>query len=410
MHYAQSMGLPNGKTEAWYVLSAAPGAKVALGLKQRLTPQQLREAVDDGSISDLVVWQAVSADDVIFVPAGTIHAIGAGLVIAEIQQRSDATFRLFDHGRQRELHIESAIAVADAGPAHFQVRPNRLTDERTLLVSNSHFVFERIDLAPNSLGAWKRNERPGFSFLSGGAVAGSFDIAAGDAVFAQSDRVDIHAGTTGMVGLVAYTGGGPVPHLLRRLAQPGSTDATAASRGSGANLPHSSKGGLDRQPPGNNEMKPLQRVAFIGNHLPRRCGIATFTHDLHRAVSTARPDLETCVVAMTDPGRTYDYPPAVRFQIRDDAIGDYVQAAEFLNTAGFDVVSLQHEYGIFGGEAGGNIIELLSRLEMPIVTTLHTVLSQPTPVPARRDASDHRCFDEDRRHVGKRPRTPPFRS
>ena len=127
-------------------------------------------------------------------------------------------------------------------------------------------------------------------------------------------------------------------------------------------------------------MKQLQRVAFIGNHLPRRCGIATFTHDLHRAVATARPDLETCVVAMTDPGRTYDYPPAVRFQIRDDVIGDYVQAAELLNNAGFDVASLQHEYGIFGGEAGGNIIELLSRLEMPIVTTLHTVLSQPTPV------------------------------
>ena len=127
-------------------------------------------------------------------------------------------------------------------------------------------------------------------------------------------------------------------------------------------------------------MNRLQRVAFIGNHLPRRCGIATFTHDLHRAVATARPDLETCVVAMTDPGRTYDYPPAVRFQIRDDVIGDYVQAAEFLNHEGFDVVSLQHEYGIFGGEAGGNILELLSRLEMPVVTTLHTVLPQPTPI------------------------------
>ena len=99
-------------------------------------------------------------------------------------------------------------------------------------------------------------------------------------------------------------------------------------------------------------MNPLQRVAFIGNHLPRRCGIATFTHDLHLAVSTAGPDLETCVVAMTDPGRTYDYPPAVRFQIHDETIDDYVQAAEFLNNAGFDVVSLQHEYGIFGGEVG----------------------------------------------------------
>ncbi len=127
-------------------------------------------------------------------------------------------------------------------------------------------------------------------------------------------------------------------------------------------------------------MKQLKRVAFIGNYLPRRCGIATFTHDLHRAVATARPDLETCVVAMTDPDQTYDYPPPVRLQIRDEVIGDYVQAAECLNNAGFDVVSLQHEYGIFGGEAGGNIVELLVRLEMPIVTTLHTVLSQPTPI------------------------------
>ncbi len=125
-------------------------------------------------------------------------------------------------------------------------------------------------------------------------------------------------------------------------------------------------------------MKQLQRVAFIGNYLPRRCGIATFTHDLHRAVSTARPDLETCVVAMTDADRTYDYPPAVRFEIHDETIGDYVKAAEFLNSAGFDVVSLQHEYGIFGGEAGSNIIELLSRLEMPVVTTLHTVMANPT--------------------------------
>jgi glycosyltransferase involved in cell wall biosynthesis len=127
-------------------------------------------------------------------------------------------------------------------------------------------------------------------------------------------------------------------------------------------------------------MKLLQRVAFIGNYLPRLCGIATFTQDLHRAVSTTRPDLETCVVAMTDSDRTYDYPPAVRFEIHDETIGDYVKAAEFLNGSGFDVVSLQHEYGIFGGAAGGNIIELLSRLEMPVVTTLHTVLAKPTAI------------------------------
>jgi len=224
--YAQSMGLPNGKTEAWYVLNAAPGAKVALGLKRRLTQQQLREAVDDGSIRDLVVWSTVLPDDAIFVPAGTIHAIGAGLVIAEIQQRSDATFRLFDHGRQRELHIEKAIAVAIPGPARFRSRPNRFSDQRTLLVSGPHFVLERIDLPPSSTWCLEAKRETWLLVLSGDAIAGSFDVAAGDAVFAQSDRVVIRAGTIGMVGLVAYTGIGPVAHLLRRLAQASSTEAT----------------------------------------------------------------------------------------------------------------------------------------------------------------------------------------
>ncbi len=126
-------------------------------------------------------------------------------------------------------------------------------------------------------------------------------------------------------------------------------------------------------------MSALQRIAFIGNHLPRRCGIATFTHDLHRAVSLERLDLETGVVVMNDGGRTYDYPTAVRFQVQDELIADYIDAAEFLNKSSFDVVSLQHEYGIFGGEAGSNIVELLSRLELPVVTTLHTVLAEPTP-------------------------------
>src|SRR3954469_20497780 len=104
--FARSMGLPNGKTEAWYILSASPGAKVALGFDRRLTSQQLRQSIADGSISDLVLWQTVVPGEVIFVPAGTVHAIGGGLVIAEIQQRSDTTFRLFDYGRQRDLNVD----------------------------------------------------------------------------------------------------------------------------------------------------------------------------------------------------------------------------------------------------------------------------------------------------------------
>jgi mannose-6-phosphate isomerase len=205
--YARSMGMPNGKTEAWYVLSATPEARIALGLKRRLTRQQLREAIDDGSISDLVAWQAVCAGDTAFVPAGTIHAIGAGLVIVEIQQRSDATFRLFDHGRGRELHIEDAIAVADAGPADLHVTPSRLTDNRTLLTSNSHFTFEKIDLAPNSTWCLEATRETWLLAVNGSARTGSFEIAMGDAVFAQSDRLDIRAGVFGLSGLLAYAGG-----------------------------------------------------------------------------------------------------------------------------------------------------------------------------------------------------------
>lgn len=125
-------------------------------------------------------------------------------------------------------------------------------------------------------------------------------------------------------------------------------------------------------------MKKLRSVAFIGNHLPRRCGIATFTHDLHRAAATARADLDMCVVAMNDAGNSYSYPPVVRFQVREEIVDDYARVAADLNAGGFDVACLQHEYGIFGGDAGGNVLALMRQLKMPIVTTLHTLLANPS--------------------------------
>lgn len=130
-------------------------------------------------------------------------------------------------------------------------------------------------------------------------------------------------------------------------------------------------------------MNPIRRLAFIGNSLPRRCGIATFTTDLQQAVATAQASAETCIVAMTNARQANDYPPVVRIQINDDRPQDYVSAAAQLNAGQYDVVCLQHEFGIFGGEAGSHIMALLSRLTMPIVTTLHTVLAEPTP--AQRD-------------------------
>jgi mannose-6-phosphate isomerase len=250
--FAHSIGLPNGKTEAWYVLSATPEAKVALGLNRRLTSQQLREAIGDGSISDLVRWQTVSANEIVLVPAGTIHAISAGLVIAEIQQRSDVTFRLFDQGRQRELHIERAIAAADAGPADLQITPTRLADARTLLVSNAHFVFERFDLAPSSAWRLQAERETWLLVLSGGARAGSLDLVTGDAIFAQSDRVDICPGPIGMVGLAAYTGGGPDLHLLQRIRQPEGMDAGAPQEASMPPFPTQAQGGLNGRTPGDN--------------------------------------------------------------------------------------------------------------------------------------------------------------
>ncbi len=152
--FARSIGLPNGKSEAWYILSALPDAQVAVGLKRRITPHELRGSIRDGSIADLVQWTPVSKGDTIFVPAGTIHAIGSGIVLAEIQQHSDATFRMFDYGRQRELNEDNAVAASDAGPAQTQSSPRCLTDNRALLIASQHLVLERINLpARFELGA-----------------------------------------------------------------------------------------------------------------------------------------------------------------------------------------------------------------------------------------------------------------
>jgi glycosyltransferase involved in cell wall biosynthesis len=125
------------------------------------------------------------------------------------------------------------------------------------------------------------------------------------------------------------------------------------------------------------------RLAFIGNSLPRHCGIATFTTDLQQAIARARANVDTAIVAMTDHGHTYNYPPSVRLQINDENLSEYARAADFLNQGRFHVACLQHEFGIFGGDAGSHILALLSRITMPIVSTLHTVLAEPKAVQRR---------------------------
>src|ERR1035438_527780 len=121
------------------------------------------------------------------------------------------------------------------------------------------------------------------------------------------------------------------------------------------------------------------RIAFVGNYLPRECGIATFTTDLCSALGTEYGEGRLFAIPVNDPDSSYEYPKQVRLELEQEDIASYVRAADFLNFNGNDLVCLQHEYGIYGGTAGRHILALLRRLKMPLVTTLHTVLRDPDP-------------------------------
>ena len=126
-------------------------------------------------------------------------------------------------------------------------------------------------------------------------------------------------------------------------------------------------------------MQQIRQIALLGNYMPRRCGIATFTTDLTQAISEEFPAIRCDVVAMNDPGQHHAYGERVRFEIAETDLVSYRRAADFLNVGASEVLSLQHEYGIFGGRAGSHVLSLLRDLRMPIVTTLHTILSEPNP-------------------------------
>src|SRR2546427_6931235 len=124
---------------------------------------------------------------------------------------------------------------------------------------------------------------------------------------------------------------------------------------------------------------PIRRIAFIGNYLPRQCGIATFTTDLCEAIAAEHSDTTCIAVPVNDIEGGYAYPARVRFELTEKDIESYRRAADFLNINSVDLVCLQFEYGIFGGRAGSHILALLRELRMPIVTTLHTILREPDP-------------------------------
>jgi mannose-6-phosphate isomerase len=227
--FARSIGLSNGKTEAWYILSAIPGAEVAVGLNYPRSATELRTAITDGSIANIVHWHPVHKGDVIFIPAGTIHAIGAGIVLAEIQQHSDATFRLFDYGRQRELHVDNAVAVARAGPRESQSPPERLSDARMVLTVNAHFVLEQVDLVPGSVWMLDAPKETWVLAIEGHAQLGLTGLSPGDAVFLEADHAEIEVGADGLKALLAYPGPNVNLDALRERGAAGASRARHAS-------------------------------------------------------------------------------------------------------------------------------------------------------------------------------------
>jgi mannose-6-phosphate isomerase len=174
---AQVRGLARGKSECWYILDADPGATLGLGLKQPTTREALRAAAEDGTIEALMTWVPVAAGDFFFVPAGTVHAIGAGIALLEFQQASDVTYRLYDYGRPRELHVEEGVAVATCAP--YAPRP---APGPPLLVEGPPFTLLRATQEPVPLEDRRRWVLP----VAGEAVAGEESAGPGECLLVEA--------------------------------------------------------------------------------------------------------------------------------------------------------------------------------------------------------------------------------
>jgi mannose-6-phosphate isomerase len=182
---AQAMGLPRGKTECWYVVSAEPGATVAVGLVEPMSEDAMRAAIADGSIEAKMRYVPVKAGDMVYVDAGTVHAIGPGVVILETQQYSDVTYRLYDYGRPRELHLEAGLAVTRESEAAGLVSPVTM-DGFVRLVASDYFVVDRF-VADAALGM--EGKMQVLVALGDGAFVGETALLPGHAVVLPGEGV-----------------------------------------------------------------------------------------------------------------------------------------------------------------------------------------------------------------------------
>lgn len=207
---ARAAGYPRGKEEAWLVLGVEPPGEVGLGTTRPLSAEELRAAALDGSIETLMDWKQVKAGDFIYSPAGTVHAIGAGVTLIEVQQNVDVTYRLYDYGRPRELHLDAGIAVADARPFAIIDRSRALGQGRTVLTEAGKFVAERWAPTTDTIYIECSSGRPVWLTVIAGQAG---DAAAGNVLMVEGDvRLSVAAGTD---ILAAYPGGAVEPAIVR---------------------------------------------------------------------------------------------------------------------------------------------------------------------------------------------------
>jgi mannose-6-phosphate isomerase len=169
---AQKYCQPRGKTECWYALAAEPGAEVAVGVKPGTTLKQIEEEIQAGTLEASLNAVPIAAGDLIFVDAGTIHAIWPGSILLETQQNSDTTYRMFDYGRGRELHIQESLEATKLTTRAGKIAPRRLAD-RTVLIDAEYFRVERIPVAGSCSSASLRgDEKSGLAYLFAAAGSG----------------------------------------------------------------------------------------------------------------------------------------------------------------------------------------------------------------------------------------------
>jgi mannose-6-phosphate isomerase len=214
--YAQVHHGSLGKTEAWYVLDSEKYGEVAVGFREPLPPDKLAESAKSGEIVELLDWRKVRKGDTIFTPAGTVHAIGAGVTICEVQENSDITYRLYDYGRPRELHLEHGAKVSNLGPHPENVVPYSLGPGRDQLVACPYFRIERI--RPET-GFTIRQGCPFYILAICVDGSGAFDgntAAAGQAWFVPANVRDLEIVAPGSEWILTYASETPSANLTVR--------------------------------------------------------------------------------------------------------------------------------------------------------------------------------------------------